>query len=442
MTTRPTITILAGALCALLACGGETERKPAAPAPSAPPAAAPPAPAAASAPMPDSLPKGLLLALSQFEVSPEGKVLPKPGPARLEILTRQDGAWKVQTLEDPDSNVFHKAMVYAAPDGPGILTLGGTKAAVKLWRKGGDGFAPVATLWAKEFGGKFSRMRDAEIADVGNDGRNGLAVATHDQGVVATIVPGKGGSFDVTEIDAEKDTFVHEIEVGDLDGDGVVEVYATPSEPNKLDGTEQSGHVTRYVPAKQEGRVVVADLGNRHAKEILVRDVDGDGRDELYVAVEAHTEGKGAQARIVEPVEILRFDAGSDPKAHTVIATLDDRLTRFLTAGDVDGDGKKEMVAAGFKSGLWLLRPGADAKGKWEVTQIDAKSSGFEHASLLTDLDGDGVDELYVASDDQGEVRRYVWKDGKWEKLVIHTRKPAGSAFTWNLMPVPVELVR
>jgi hypothetical protein len=42
-----------------------------------------------------------------------------------------------------------------------------------------------------------------------------------------------------------------------------------------------------------------------------VRDVDGDGRDEL-VAVEAHTEGKGAQARIVEPVEILRFDAGSD----------------------------------------------------------------------------------------------------------------------------------
>ena len=27
--------------------------------------------------------------------------------------------------------------------------------------------------------------------------------------------------------------------------------------------------------------------------------------------------------------------------------------------------------------------------------------------------DGDQVDELYVASDDQGEVRRYVWKDGK-----------------------------
>ncbi|RIL01511.1 MAG: hypothetical protein DCC71_17530 [Proteobacteria bacterium] len=432
-------------VAAALACGGESERTTTAAAPQAP-AATPAAPAAAPAAAPktpDSLPRGLLLALSQFEVSPEGKVLPKPGAAKAEILVREGGAWKVTSFEDPESNVFHKVMVYGAPDGPAILTLGGSKAVLRLWRKGDAGMAPVATLWSKDFGGKFSRMRDAEIADVRNDGRNGLAVATHDQGVVATVLPDpKSGSFEVTEIDAEKDTFVHEIEVGDLDGDGVVEVYATPSEPNKLDGTEQSGHVTRYVPAKGEGSVVVADLGNRHAKEILVRDVDGDGRDELYVAVEAHTEGSGAQARIVEPVEIRRYDAGTEPSARNVVAKIDDRLCRFLTAGDVDGDGKKEMVAAGFKSGLWLLRPGADPKTGWKVEQIDASSSGFEHASLLTDLDGDQVDELYVASDDQGEVRRYVFQDGRWAKEVIHTRKPAGSAFTWNLMPVPVELVK
>lgn len=435
MLRRAVLVVLA--LAAAVACGGDSEQTAAAPA--ATPAAAP-APAAAS--VPASLPRGLLLALSQFEVSPEGKVLPKPGPAKLEIVTREGGAWKVQSLQDPESNVFHKAMVYGAPDGPAILTLGGTKAALKLWRKKDGAFAPVATLWTKEFGGKFNRMRDAEIADVLGDGRNGLAVATHDQGVVATVLPNPDGTWAVTEIDAEKDTFVHEIEVGDLDGDGAIEVYATPSEPNKLDGSEQSGHVTRYVPVKSEKRFVVADLGNRHAKEILVRDVDGDGRDELYVAVEARTEVVDGQTRIAEPVEIRRYDAGTDPKAGVVIATLDDRLCRFLTAGDMDGDGKKEMVAAGFKSGLWLLRPGSDAKAKWKSESIDAKSSGFEHASLLTDLDGDATDELYVASDDQGEVRRYVWQDGRFVKEVIHSRKPAGSAFTWNIMPVPVELVQ
>ena len=175
---------------ALLACGGEKEKPAAATtAPAAAPAAKP-APTSSSlvvpttTPTPDSLPRGLMLALSQFAVSPEGKVLPQPGAAKLEILVRQGGAWKVSTLEDPESNVFHKAMVYAAPDGPAILTLGGTKAALKLWRKGAKGFESVATLWTKDFGGKFSRMRDAEIAAAFGAGRNGLAVATHDQGMV------------------------------------------------------------------------------------------------------------------------------------------------------------------------------------------------------------------------------------------------------------------
>ena len=43
---------------------------------------------------------------------------------------------------------------------------------------------------------------------------------------------------------------------------------------------------------------------------------------------------------------------------------------------DVDGDGKKEMVAAAFKSGLWLLRPGDDPKGEWSIESIDRRLLG------------------------------------------------------------------
>ena len=119
-----------------------------------------------------------------------------------------------------------------------------------------------------------------------------------------------------------------------------------------------------------------------------------------------------------------------------MIATLDDTLCRFLTAGDVDGDGSLEMVAAAFKSGLWLLKPGEPT---WSVESIDKESSGFEHAAILTDLDEDGVDELYVASDRDGEIRRYVWRDGQPERQVIHRHTDGLSRFTWNLMPVPVD---
>lgn len=384
-----------------------------------------------------SLPNGLLLSYSQFRVI-DGKATAKPGPARLDILTRDGGEWKTETVEDTQSNVFHKAMLLE-PRGqpPGILTLGGTGAYVKLWRREKGKLRPT-TLWHAEFGGKFNRMRDAEIADLYGDGAPAIAVATHDQGVVA-VLRQKADKWEVERIDHEADTFVHEIEIGDLDQDGVLEVYATPSEPNKLDAESQHGEVVRYVPKKNEGPTIVADLGKRHAKEIYVGDVDGDGVDELYVAVEALTAGRGASLEIVEPVEIRRYDADTAPGAKVVIATIPDRLCRFLTVGDVDGDGKKEMVAASFSQGLWLLRPGKNPKSEWGVESIDRDSGGFEHAALLADLDEDGTDELYVAADVQGELRRYVWVRGRPKREVILKRDIPMSRMTWNIMPVAVE---
>jgi hypothetical protein len=377
-------------------------------------------------PPPAPLPNGLLLGLATFE-SVDGR--PVPQPAQLGMLTFADGEWTYRTLSDPDSNVLHKAMVWpAAPGGPGVVTAAGTRAIVRLWRPGAD---PV-TLWEEDFGGKFSRMRDLEIADLYGDGAEALAVATHDQGVVAVVRPDGEGGFTATELDREPKTIVHEVEIGDLDGDGVLEIYATPSLPNKLDGTPQPGQVVRYVPAAGEGRTVVADLGDRHAKEILVGDVDGDGRDELYASVDAVAGGR---------VRILRYDAGTDPAEGREVTTIADTLCRFLTAGDVDGDGRLEMVAAAAKAGLWLLRPGATPEDRWTVTSIDRDSSGFEHAALLTDLDGDGVDELYVANDGGKEINRYAWDGTGLAKTVLYTHPESFSGFTWNIMPCPVELM-
>ena len=433
MIRRSLKTLSMVALCtlALASCGDS--KAPAAsqdPEQAQAPAAEPEAAPVAKTQTPPDLPLGLLISVSKF-----GRKDDKPVPmSELTLLTREGGEWTATHLDDPESNVFHKAMAYTPPgEEPGVLTLGGTAAVLKLWRKGEGGLVPVETLWKEDFGGDFSRMREAEIADLYGDGKPAIAVATHDQGIFAVVRPKEGGGHEVEKLDQQEKIWIHEIEIGDLDGDGVLEVYATPSEPNKLDGKPQHGEVVRYVPAKGEGRQVVAELGGRHAKEILVDDVDGDGRDELYVSIEAAEGGE---------LEVRRYDAGTDPAAGHSIATIRDPMARFLTAGDLEGDGKKEMVLAGKDSGLWLLRPGADPKTAWVKELIDGESKGFEHAALLADLDEDGRDELYVASDDHKQINRYTWENGALEKETILTRSSPLPIFTWNLAPIPVEVIR
>jgi hypothetical protein len=389
--------------------------------------------------MPDDLPLALVLGLSAFAERLPGETGPPvPLPAELEFIARRGGEWVQTSMTDPDSNVFHKALAYETPDGSmALLTGGGTKAMIKLWTKV-DGQLVSQTLWEKDFGGRFSRIRDIEVGDVDGNGTNVIVVATHDQGIVAVVRP-KDGGYEVEELDQEKDTFVHEIELGDMNGDGEIEIYATPSEPNRLDGSSQSGHVVRYRPSQGEGRVVVADLGERHAKEILVHDIDADGKDELYVLVEGqkNPEGKG----LLHRTEIWRYEADTPLDQGVVIAELDDRLGRFLTPSDLDGDGEMEIVVALYQKGVWWLRPGSDPTKPWRKKAIDRRSSSFEHAMIATDLDGDGVQELYVASDNDKALRRYVWNGRRLVKEEIYKRGDNRSILTWNIMPIPLELV-
>src|SRR5262249_8080720 len=131
-----------------------------------------------SARQPQAEDRSLVLALAVLGENDDGS--PKPMPGQLDILTKENGNWNRRTWEDPASNGFHKAMAYGTN---GLVSVGGSKAVVKLWRP--DGLRQ--TLWQADFGGAVSRMRDAEIGNIYGDGKPAIAVATHDQGVVAVL---------------------------------------------------------------------------------------------------------------------------------------------------------------------------------------------------------------------------------------------------------------
>jgi len=374
----------------------------------------------------------ILLSRAEFLDTTDPKTgLPVPKPARLYILREKAGVWQSEVVEDPDSNVFHKATPFPDPPNPGeppaILTIGANAAMLKLWRSTGSGWTPE-TLWQAEFGGKQNRLRDFEVGDVTGGGQPNIVIVTHDQGVVAVLSRSEG-RWQATEIDRKPKTFVHECELGDLDGDGLLEIYATPSSPNKLDGTPQPGEIVTYRhTADGFQRQVVEQFALRHVKEILATDIDGDGRQELLASVEAELAPRADAPPDANVIQVKRYDYRDGQYVGQVVCTLNDDMCRFFNAGDVDGDGKPELIASLHKRGLWLARP---AEGQWKTEQIEADSGGFEHATALADLDGDGVQAIYVAADDQGAICSYRWADGQWKREVLFKLEKGG--FTFNI---------
>ncbi len=372
--------------------------------------------------------RALLVTQSRFAPNEKGSYT-VPDAAVMMVLSFDGKKWKVDTIEDKESNVFHKALQYGDE---GILTIGANEAMLKLWNKKDDKWE-ATTLWHPTFGGKHNRLRDFEIADLDGDGAGDLAIATHDQGVVA-VAWRRDGEWKFEEIDRQADMFVHEIELGDLDGNDTMEIYATPSQPNTSSGQGQGGGVLRYEwTGKKFEKSQVVHYDERHIKEILVTDMDGDGKSELYAALEAQM-GKGG--RIEKPVEIRRFDWNGTKFESAKVVELDDRFCRFLVAGDIDGDGANELVAAAFSSGVWVI----EKKGnEYEKASIDASSGGFEHAAYLADMDGDDKLELYVANDKGGALNRYVFEEGEYKRTVINKRLVPGQAMVWNITVADIK---
>jgi hypothetical protein len=408
------------ATAVLAACGGE-------PSSTGKDAAAPAAPAApaAGAPRQEPLVGGpypsLLVTQAQF-TEKDGK--PIPGPAKLVIVRNTPEGWKTVTIEDPDSNVFHKAIAYET----GILTIGATKAALKAWIFA-NGTWNQRTIWAPKFGGKFDRLRDIEVGDVDHDGQEDLVIATHDQGVIGVVHPFAGRPWTIEEVDRQPDTFVHEIEIGDVNGDGKLEFFATPSKPNKVD-EEQTGEVRIYRKTDEGwSKANVESSLTTHAKEILAADVDQDKASELYVVWEGTI---GKDGKLETPVQVKEYRLMSGPAGgmfvQRVVGEVPDRQMRSLEAGDVNGDGKIDLVGSSLKKGIWLFE--RDGVG-WSVKNIDDNSSGYEHPLHLADLDGDGALEIYVASEDQGELSCLRWKGGKFEKSVVIPLNKGD--ITWNI---------
>lgn len=365
-----------------------------------------------------------------FDPQAEGWGL-KPAEGEVTWSRNAEGKLNTKTYELKGGNVFHKAMWWDPVYGePGILTISANMPFMQIWRRDG-GKWEAEMLWSQVVGGREQRFRDVEVGDVDGDGQDELVVVTHDYGAAFVVEQTEEGLVP-TEIHRwDERIFAHEVEIGDADGDGKPEFFTTPSEPNRLDGHEQAGWIDmwRHVDGEYV-RTNVDELTDRHAKEVMAADYDGDGKVELYAALEAEgTEDKvNAVRRYVWNGETMVEDATIE---------IDGKMCRFLVMCDTTGDGVNEIIAATRAAGIWRLQM---EDGEWKTQKIvfSYMSGGFEHATYAFDWDGDGKDELFVASDKQKKMNmfRHNSETDRYKPTGIAAWKDS-EYFVWNIMPLP-----
>lgn len=204
----------------------------------------------------------------------------------------------------------------------------------------------------------------------------------------------------------------HDIETGDVDGDGEAELVGLSQESETLFYFDVPEAPYRSPWPEECLHVVDEDI---HDEGLLVADVDGDGNAEILAGTNVYHRTTGGWER------------------EAVVTGWDPVRTAL---GDLDGDGELEFIAAEGDSPTYGTRPGRLAwfdPPDWEPTVL--RDDLFcPHSLQVADFTGDGRPDIFTAEMglfDNTDPEAFVFRnlgDGTFEEQVVSRGVPTHQA--------------
>ena len=292
-------------------------------------------------------------------------------------------------------------------------------------------------------GGRFEDLDDGEevVTTIDYTITDGQALTPEPFPAAIDIAAIEGAGFALQGL-ASRDLLGSAVALGDINGDGVADLMVSASNARFAEGPG-AGHT--YVVFGSLGRgatpVDLASLdgtngflieasrqGGSARAATIVDDVNGDGIADIAIGHEfADLNGRDSGAVYIIYGSREGYDASLDATAldgsdgFVIVGDAGDGIgARVASAGDVDGDGRDDLLIAGSDDGdgVVYLVLGEQARGPSVFTSALDGSNGFKLTSPTGselglgsalsgggDLDGDGLDDMIVGAAGTGPNR-------------------------------------
>ncbi len=241
------------------------------------------------------------------------------------------------------------------------------------------------------------------VGDLDGDGKPDLAAPTDNNTVSVfknTSTPGaiNGSSF-VADIDFATGSRPWRVSMGDLDGDGKLDLAVRNIGDNTV-SIFLNTSIKGTISASSFGAKVDFITGN-NPNDIVMGDLDGDGKPELVVSnYDDNTVSVFRNTSTMGAITASSFEAKVD--FVTGIGPSG------IAIGDLDGDGKPELAVANYSNNTVSIfrnssTPGTIAAGSL-AARIDLTTGLSPYDIAIGDLNGDGKLDLVVTNNSRTTI--------------------------------------